>query len=155
MDLIITGKQSLIKRPNLDSRRLKDPIAATSALIEYDEKLEQLERLLSVQVKVKIDKLLSSSGDGLDQAVEFWAGRQKIRVKRFKPLWVKDGVKNRRAGFERLLEMTTAAGGAIIIGEPDSRCKLIISEMKKTKKPWKVIQLEPMVHSSDQQSVES
>lgn len=150
MDLIITGKPSLIKRPNLDLPKFsKNPILATSALIEYEENLQRLERTLLLSIKVKLDTLLSSSGPGLDQAVELWAVGQKIKVKRFKPLWVKNGVKNRRAGIDKLLEMTTAAGGAIIIGEPDSRCKRIIAEMRKAKKPWKVIQLEPMDRSSD------
>jgi hypothetical protein len=145
--VIITGKQSLVKRPNLNGKRfLKDPIRATTAIIEYEEKLQRLEAtLLSVQVT----HLASSSGDGLDQAIEFWASGKGIKVKRFKPLWVKNGVKDRRAGFDKLLEMTTAAEGAIIIGTPDSRCNTILREMKKAGKPWKIIQLEPMAHSSD------
>jgi len=101
---------------------------------------------------VQVTKILSSSGDGLDQAVEFWAGRQKLSVKRFKPLWVKNGVKDRRAGIDKLLEMTAAAEGAIIIGDLDSRCRTILKEMKKAGKPCRVIQLVPMARSSDQPS---
>ena len=137
MNVIITGNQSFCKYPNLTSTRYaKNPVAATDALIRYDEEMALLEQII-VKSQFPIKTVLSSSGPGLDQAVERWAGSKQLKVKRFKPLWVKDGQRNKKAGFEKLAEMIQAADAAIVIlgSEPDKRSLSIIRDMRKKGKP--------------------
>ena len=149
MKIIITGQQGLLRRPNLGLKKYaKNPVEATTALIEYDEAFTVLSATLDKLLFNKVKLVLSSSMDGLDQAVEEWAASRQVRVKRYKSKWLKDGIRNKKAGFEALAEMVAEADAALIITDKlDKRCRSIQASLKKAGKYVKVIQLEQTDHS--------
>jgi len=144
MKLIVSGSLGFSKYPNLHGKRMSaNPVAATTALGRYEEEFERVKaEILSLQEKRgQILTVCTMGRDGIEESADKWALSTKVKVERFKPLWLKNGVRDNMAGYGKTLEMVNFADSGLFIfsGEPDTQCKITMNELDKARKPYRKV----------------